>query len=85
MWIAKCDRCGKLSDPIDRGTVNKSMLCDGWRQLMITGYTTTYPPKTLCPECTMYLGLTGEQPDEKSVGEHLIEILEEIAEGVQNE
>ena len=85
MWIAKCDRCGALSEPWDRSTEirTEKHRREGWRELILTWYVITYPPKILCPECTKHLGMTGEKGDETSLGDRLIEILEEIAEGVQ--
>jgi hypothetical protein len=83
MWIAKCDRCGNQSSPMSKMNIMDMQRREGWRELFVVGSLETYPPKILCPACAMLLGMTGEKQGEKSVGERLVEILEEIAEGVQ--
>jgi len=75
MIINKCDRCGKLSE----ARKERFGCPKGWRVLKFS-----YITKDLCPECCKILKIEVDSPNiEADIGDRLIEIIEEIAQGVQ--
>ena len=77
-----CSRCECESKP-----VKDSYSPDGWEKIVFKcqyGAYVTYP---LCPKCKVYLKLPEKEwhkDHDRSVADRLIEILEEIAIGVQD-
>lgn len=78
MKIYKCDRCGKTEPEIP----NK-VRPEGWVNLGydVSQYQHNYVYKDICPECVTTLKLP-KPINCPEVGERIIEIIEEIAQGV---
>lgn len=74
MLINKCDRCGKLSE----ARKERFGCPKDWKILKFSFIT-----KDLCPDCCELLKISPDSPNiEAEIGDRLVEILEEIAQGV---
>lgn len=85
-YIHICDKCGLEEES------NKVSLPSEWNSIE---YTTSYSyeirnyiEKTLCPKCSKELGIIQDnrqlkETHYKSIGDRLVDILTEIAQGVQ--
>lgn len=80
MFVFKCDKCGKLSEPQE-----KNLLMDNWETITYSTYCGSVI-KHLCPDCATALKIPREvRGKTKLMENNLIEILSEIArEAVQS-
>ncbi len=77
MITHQCDRCAKS---VSQKKGDMASLPEGWMVIAPTRF--SGPKYELCPKCVEHLGLADKSKKDKTLGEQLISILEQIAEGV---
>ena len=85
MWIAVCDRCKCKAEP-----TQNSEAPAGWFNLSTRErcYSDVWRNYLLCPKCQAALHISAAanyQERQKSAADRLLEIIEEIVQGVQEE
>lgn len=77
MKYTKCDRCGRMSEPVSGFTDP-----EGWKEITISVPYSPYNQKaySLCPACLEKLGMATAE-SVKSLGDQIVDIIYEIAEG----
>lgn len=71
-----CSKCKTQSEPVEKKKANYS-LPEGWRTLSFTGSTSF--SLEFCPPCARKLKIPEERDSQKSYGDEIMELIEEVA------